>query len=94
MEFKNVTKEDAKKFFDKYLLTIPDALAFLGCSKQYLHKLTSAGRLVPIKSTSKEKIFFKKDLEDYRKNAKPGRPRKPSWIERNKDVIKDLEDLD
>lgn len=47
------------------VFTTPDAALYLGVSKQYLYKLTSANRIIFYRPEGKQIYFKREDLNDY-----------------------------
>ncbi|MEH7539778.1 helix-turn-helix transcriptional regulator [Bacillus thuringiensis] len=60
--FKFETKEQLTKFIQDEILNSSEALDILGCSRQYLNKLVKEGKLIPIKETTRDKLFYKQDI--------------------------------
>ena len=55
---------------DEEVVTTSEALELIGCSRQNLKQLVDYGTLVPIKQTSKEKLFLKQDVLNYKPKRK------------------------
>ena len=60
------TKDDLLKFIASEVLTTSEAREYLGCSRQYLSQLIKEKKLMPIKSLSKDRLFFKDDVESIK----------------------------
>ncbi|MBK5450906.1 DNA-binding protein [Bacillus sp. TH22] len=56
------TKEQLTKFIQDEILNSSEALDILGCSRQYLNKLIKEEKLIPIKETRRDRLFYKQDI--------------------------------
>ncbi|MBK5489739.1 DNA-binding protein [Bacillus wiedmannii] len=56
------TKEQLTKFIQDEILNSSEALDILGCSRQYLNKLIKEEKLIPIKETTRDRLFYKQDI--------------------------------
>lgn len=61
------TKEELAKFIASEVIDTSEAAALLNCSRQNIDGLVKRGKLVPIRSLSKTKIFFKEDVLSHLK---------------------------
>ncbi|MCM3179735.1 helix-turn-helix transcriptional regulator [Cytobacillus horneckiae] len=68
LNFKSV--EEFKSFIESELLTTREVADLLGCSRQNIKQLVDYKTLVPVKQTSRERLFFKADVIDYMNNKK------------------------
>nr|WP_241198944.1 helix-turn-helix domain-containing protein [Cytobacillus horneckiae] len=64
MNFKSV--EEFKRFIESELLTTREVADLLGCSRQNIKQLVDYKTLVPVKQTSRERLFFKADVIEYK----------------------------
>lgn len=65
LNFKSV--EEFKSFIESELLTTREVADLLGCSRQNIKQLVDYKTLVPVKQTSRERLFFKADVIEYMK---------------------------
>lgn len=56
------TKSDLTKFIASAIVDTSEAMELLGCSRQNIDDLVKREKLIPIRSLSKTKIFFKDDI--------------------------------
>ncbi|WP_367387425.1 helix-turn-helix domain-containing protein [Bacillus vallismortis] len=63
--FENV--DELREFMDKEVITTSEAIEIIGCSRQNLKQLVDYGTLKPIKTTNRDRLFLKKDIEGYKK---------------------------
>ncbi|WP_433958858.1 helix-turn-helix transcriptional regulator [Cytobacillus horneckiae] len=64
LNFKSV--EEFKSFIESELLTTREVADLLGCSRQNIKQLVDYKTLVPVKQTSRERLFFKADVIEYK----------------------------
>ncbi|MBN6889836.1 excisionase family DNA binding protein [Cytobacillus horneckiae] len=64
LNFKSV--EEFKRFIESELLTTREVADLLGCSRQNIKQLVDYKTLVPVKQTSRERLFFKADVIEYK----------------------------
>lgn len=57
------SKEDLQGFIKDQILGVSETLEILGVSYQRLSVLIDTGRITPIKSFKKDKLFFRNDVE-------------------------------
>jgi hypothetical protein len=62
--------EDLRKFMADEVVTTSEATEIIGCSRQNLKQLVDRGTLIPIKQTSKERLFLKSDVLNYKMKRK------------------------
>ncbi|QTU91804.1 helix-turn-helix domain-containing protein [Bacillus velezensis] len=63
--FANV--DELREFLDKEVITTSEAIEIIGCSRQNLKQLVDHKTLNPIKSTNRDRLFLRKDIEGYKK---------------------------
>lgn len=56
------SKEELAKFIASEVVDTSEATELLNCSRQNLDNLVKRGKLNPIRSLSKTKLFFKEDI--------------------------------
>ncbi|WML35359.1 helix-turn-helix domain-containing protein [Clostridium sp. OS1-26] len=56
------SKEELAQFIASEIVDTSEAAELLQCSRQNLDDLVKRGKLTPIRSLSKTKIFFKEDI--------------------------------
>lgn len=56
------TVDEFKQFIAENLLTTQESADILGCTRQNIDRLVSAGKLLPVKQTQRDKLFYKKDI--------------------------------
>ncbi|AFJ61280.1 MULTISPECIES: helix-turn-helix transcriptional regulator [Bacillus] len=59
--------DDLKDFIAKEILTTSEAIEIIGCSRQNLKQLVDRETLVPIKTTSRDRLFLREDIESYKR---------------------------
>jgi len=69
MDFQFRNQEELHQFIAGEVLTTPEAVEYLGISRQALISLVQQGKLKPFKEVKTLKLFFKSDLEKCRKDA-------------------------
>ena len=57
------TENELKEFIRNNVLTTTEATEMLDCSRQYINKLVSENKLIPIKKISNVTLFLKSDIE-------------------------------
>lgn len=62
----NVSREKTKEIAEKYIVSTTEVISILGCSRQYIHQLTKSGKLIPIKTSGKENLYYRPDIESLR----------------------------
>lgn len=60
------SKDELSKFIASEVVNTTEAIDLLQCSRQDLVDLVQSGKLTPIRSMVKTKIFFKEDVLSYR----------------------------
>lgn len=61
--YKLKSKEEIKKWIASEVIDTSEARALLNCSRQYISELVSKEKLIPIKTASTSKLFFKSDVK-------------------------------
>lgn len=61
------TKKDLAAYIQTELIGTGEATEFLGFSRQYLDKLVKTGKLTPVKESSRERLFWREDIENFKK---------------------------
>ncbi|CUB27241.1 MULTISPECIES: DNA-binding protein [Bacillus amyloliquefaciens group] len=59
--------EELREFLDNEVITTSEAIEIIGCSRQNLKQLVDYKTLVPIKTTNRDRLFLRKDIEGYKK---------------------------
>ena len=62
MKYEFNSNEELKQFIAENVITTMEAAEILECSRQNIDRLVSIGKLVPIKQTQRDKLFFKADI--------------------------------
>lgn len=57
------TEDELRNFIQDNVITTTEAIQILGCSRQYINKLVSENKLIPIKKISNVTLFFKSDVK-------------------------------
>ena len=58
-----LTKEDFSAFIRDRIVNSAEAAQMLNCSRQNIDDLIKRGKLVPIKETKKDRLFYKSDID-------------------------------
>ncbi|WP_342488550.1 helix-turn-helix domain-containing protein [Cytobacillus sp. FSL W7-1323] len=61
--FKSV--DEFKRFIESELLTTREVAEMLDCSRQNIKQLVDWKTIVPVKQTSRERLFLKSDIISY-----------------------------
>lgn len=61
--FKDVNS--LKEFIEQEVITTHEVAEMLGCSRQNIKQLVDYKTLIPIKQTSRERLFLKSDVISY-----------------------------
>ncbi|WP_153529827.1 DNA-binding protein [Bacillus sp. TYF-B5-5] len=59
--------DELREFMDKEVITTSEAIEIIGCSRQNLKQLVDYKTLTPIKTTNRDRLFLRKDIEGYKK---------------------------
>lgn len=62
--------DELRAFLETEAITTSEAVEIIGCSRQNLKQLVDHKTLVPLKQTSKERLFLKDDVLNYRMKRK------------------------
>jgi hypothetical protein len=62
----NIPRKDIENFLKNELLETAGVMRFLNCSRQNIDQLVKRGKLTPILTLSKTKIFLKSDISAYK----------------------------
>lgn len=62
--FKDV--DSLKEFIEQEVITTHEVAEMLGCTRQNIKQLVDYKTLVPVKQTSRERLFFKADVIEYK----------------------------
>ena len=55
-------KEHLIHFICNEIITTAEATALLGCSRQYLDELVNKGKITPIKTINRVRLYWKNDI--------------------------------
>ena len=55
-------KEHLVNFICNEIITTAEATAILNCSRQYLDELVSKGKITPIKTINRVRLYWKNDI--------------------------------
>lgn len=61
------SREDLSRFIASEIIDTSEACEILDCSRQNVDDFVKREKLIPIRSMSKTKIFFKEDVEPLKK---------------------------
>ncbi|WMJ18209.1 DNA-binding protein [Geobacillus proteiniphilus] len=64
------TRKELEDFIKSEVLGVAETLEILGVTYQRLSKLIESGRITPIKSFQKDKLFFRTDVEALARELK------------------------
>jgi hypothetical protein len=67
--YKFKTREELAEWIAREVLTTGEALELLGSSRQNLHSFVKRGKLVPIKESNRERLFFRSDVLERKEEA-------------------------
>jgi len=56
------SKEELASWIANEVVSTAEAMEILGCTRQNLHKFVTTGKLVPIKETNRERLFWRSDV--------------------------------
>ena len=56
------TRAELEKFIKNELINTAEVMQILNCSRQNVFDLIKRGKLVPVKETSKDRLFFRADV--------------------------------
>ncbi|ASS88628.1 DNA-binding protein [Geobacillus sp. Manikaran-105] len=70
MSYHFASRKELEDFIKSEVLGVAETLEILNVTYQRLSKLIESGRIVPIKSFQKDKLFFRDDVETLAKELK------------------------
>lgn len=62
MSFQFDSKENLIEFIRAEIITTAEATAILNCSRQYLDELVSKGKITPVKTINRVRLYWKDDI--------------------------------
>lgn len=62
MEFSFDSKENLIQFIQSEIITTAEATDLLHCSRQYLDELVSKGKITPVKTINRVRLYWKDDI--------------------------------
>ena len=62
MEFNFNSKENLIEFIQSEIITTAEATDLLNCSRQYLDELVSKGKITPVKTINRVRLYWKDDI--------------------------------
>lgn len=62
MEFNFKSKEKLIMFIQNEIITTAEATDLLNCSRQYLDELVSKGKITPVKTINRVRLYWKEDI--------------------------------
>lgn len=63
------SKEELATWFAQEVVTTAEAMELLDCSRQNLHGFVKRGKLVPIKDSGKDRLFWRSDVLQRKEEA-------------------------
>ncbi len=63
------SKEELAAWIQQELVTTAEAMDILQCSRQNLHKFVQSGKLVPVKDSGKDRLFFRTDVLERKEQS-------------------------
>lgn len=70
MEFNFENKENLIEFIRSEIITTAEATELLNCSRQYLDELVSKGKITPVKTINRVRLYWKDDIAALHNNKK------------------------
>lgn len=67
MKYEFNSREELEAFIQNEVLTTSEALEVLERSRQRLNDLVKAGKIKPLKSVSRDRLYLRKDIEKMKK---------------------------
>ncbi|MGL4363092.1 MAG: DNA-binding protein [Cellulosilyticaceae bacterium] len=67
MEFIFENKENLITFIQKEIITTAEATNLLNCSRQYLDELVSRGKITPVKTINRVRLYWRDDISSLHK---------------------------
>lgn len=68
MEFNFNSKEHLITFIQSEIITTAEATDLLNCSRQYLDELVSKGKITPVKTINRVRLYWRDDISALHKN--------------------------
>lgn len=68
MEFNFDSKEQLITFIQSEIITTAEATELLNCSRQYLDELVSKGRIIPVKTINRVRLYWRDDIAALHRN--------------------------
>ncbi len=62
MQFNFDNKDTLIQFIQSEIITTAEATKLLHCSRQYLDELVNRGKLVPVKTINRVRLYWKSDI--------------------------------
>lgn len=62
MAFNFDSKENLIAFIQSEIITTAEATVLLNCSRQYLDELVSKGKITPVKTINRVRLYWKDDI--------------------------------
>ena len=63
MTYSSVSREKVKEIAENYIISTTEVISLLNCSRQYIHYLIKSEKLVPLKTSGKENLYYRPDIE-------------------------------
>lgn len=63
MKYTFEDKDDLVSFICNEIITTAEATGLLNCSRQYLDELVSKGKITPIKTINRVRLYWKNDID-------------------------------
>jgi hypothetical protein len=70
MQYHFTSRKELEDFIKSEVLGVAETLEILDITYQRLNQLISSGRITPIKSFKKDKLFFRNDVEELAKELR------------------------
>lgn len=64
------SKEELAAWINQNVVSTAEAIEILGGTRQNLHGFVKNGKLVPIKETNRERLFWRSDVEERLEESK------------------------
>ena len=68
MEFNFDSKEQLITFIQSEIITTAEATELLNCSREYLDELVSKGKITPVKTINRVRLYWRDDISALHKN--------------------------
>ena len=68
MEFNFDSKEHLIAFIQSEIITTAEATSLLNCSRQYLDELVSKGKITPVKTINRVRLYWRDDISALHKS--------------------------